>query len=280
MINFSIDFITGQNATDRKEHDSFSEEEVLSPQNSVPSPLSSDDGAAQCSSSPLDKDATIGPTARDRRPGVKPTHSYIALISMAILSTEGKKMLLSDIYSYIMDNFPYYNNKDKAWRNSIRHNLSLNECFVKSGRADNGKGNYWSIHTACIDDFSRGDFRRRQARRRARKNSLSRDTCVSNLPLSYRYNLGYVPMTPTTVGTPTYGPYYSPPSPVYATQTSFYYPPASVGVTPGLHAPYQSQPSVYSTPAPAPAPAPGLASWGCDLYRSKDLTHSPEPYTE
>ncbi|XP_071108020.1 forkhead box protein D5-C-like [Haliotis cracherodii] len=274
MINFSIDFITGQNTTGRKEDNSFSEEE-----GSVPSPLSSDDGGAHCSSSPLDKDTTVGPTVRDRRPGVKPTHSYIALISMAILSTEGKKMLLSDIYSYIMDNFPYYNNKDKAWRNSIRHNLSLNECFVKSGRADNGKGNYWSIHPACIDDFSRGDFRRRQARRRARKNSLSRDTCVSNLPLSYRYNLGYVPMTPSTVGTPTYRPCYSPPSPVYATQTSFYCPPVSTGVTQGLYAPYQSQPSVYSSPAPTP----GLAvssSWGCDLYRSKDFTHTPVPYTE
>ncbi|ESP05636.1 hypothetical protein LOTGIDRAFT_69928, partial [Lottia gigantea] len=96
----------------------------------------------------------------------KPGHSYIALISMAILESTEKKVLLGDIYSYIMTKFPYYNNQDKAWKNSIRHNLSLNECFIKNGRAENGKGNYWSIHPACLEDFSKGDFRRRQARRR------------------------------------------------------------------------------------------------------------------
>ena len=102
---------------------------------------------------------------------VKPTHSYIALIAMAILSSTSKKMILGDIYEYISDNFPYYRNKDKSWRNSIRHNLSLNECFIKAGRSENGKGNYWAIHPANLEDFANGDFRRRRARRRVRKSS-------------------------------------------------------------------------------------------------------------
>jgi len=72
-------------------------------------------------------------------PDNKPSHSYIALISMAILSSRDRKMLLCDIYQYVMENFEYYNNDEKPWRNSIRHNLSLNECFVKAGRSDNGK---------------------------------------------------------------------------------------------------------------------------------------------
>lgn len=106
-------------------------------------------------------------------PDVKPTHSYIALIAMAILSCPSKKMILGDIYQYISDNFPYYRNKDKSWRNSIRHNLSLNECFIKAGRSENGKGNYWAIHPANLEDFANGDFRRRRARRRVRRsNSL------------------------------------------------------------------------------------------------------------
>ncbi|KAK7492598.1 hypothetical protein BaRGS_00016077 [Batillaria attramentaria] len=103
----------------------------------------------------------------------KPSHSYIALISMAILSSPERKMLLGDIYNYITSSFPYYNNKEKAWRNSIRHNLSLNECFVKTGRSDTGKGHFWTIHQNCIEDFARGDFRRRQARRRARRTPTS-----------------------------------------------------------------------------------------------------------
>lgn len=104
-------------------------------------------------------------------PDVKPTHSYIALIAMAILSNPSKKMILGDIYQYISDNFPYYRNKDKSWRNSIRHNLSLNECFIKAGRSENGKGNYWAIHPANLEDFANGDFRRRRARRRVRRSS-------------------------------------------------------------------------------------------------------------
>ncbi|XP_064609610.1 forkhead box protein E4-like [Liolophura sinensis] len=129
----------------------------------------------------------------------KPAHSYIALISMAILSSNEKRMVLGEIYEFIMKRFPYYNNKQKAWRNSIRHNLSINECFIKNGRADNGKGNYWSIHPACVEDFSKGDFRRRQARRRARKSvkNVNRDQFNAT---EYNCNAGYVPMTSSSLG--------------------------------------------------------------------------------
>ncbi|XP_063435579.1 forkhead box protein unc-130-like [Mytilus trossulus] len=129
----------------------------------------------------------------------KPSHSYIAMISMAILSKPSKKLVLIDIYQYIMDNFPFYNNKEKAWRNSIRHNLSLNECFVKNGPSDNGKGNYWSVHLACIEDFSKGDFRRQNARRRARKSSVKTVDGSSN-QFYARHNNGYVPMTSSPTG--------------------------------------------------------------------------------
>lgn len=98
-----------------------------------------------------------------------------------------------------MDNFPFYNNREKAWRNSIRHNLSLNECFVKSGRSNNGKGNYWSIHLACLEDFAKGDFRRRNARRRVRKSSVK--TADGSSDKFYtRNNNGYVPMTSSRIG--------------------------------------------------------------------------------
>lgn len=41
----------------------------------------------------------------------KPTQSYIALISMAILDSEEKKLLLCDIYQWIMDHYPYFKSK-------------------------------------------------------------------------------------------------------------------------------------------------------------------------
>ena len=47
----------------------------------------------------------------------KPTHSYIALISLAILGSPERRLVLSDIYQYVMTHFPYYDNEDRAWRN-------------------------------------------------------------------------------------------------------------------------------------------------------------------
>ena len=41
----------------------------------------------------------------------KPNQSYIALISKAILESEEKKLLLCDIYQWIMDHYPYFKNK-------------------------------------------------------------------------------------------------------------------------------------------------------------------------
>jgi hypothetical protein len=71
-------------------------------------------------------------------------------------------MQLHEIYGYMEAKYAYFaRGVNKSWRNSVRHNLSLNECFVKAGRGTNGKGNYWEIHRACVAEFVRGNFRRK-----------------------------------------------------------------------------------------------------------------------
>ncbi|XP_073410119.1 forkhead box protein N2 [Dendrobates tinctorius] len=79
----------------------------------------------------------------------KPPYSFSLLIYMAIEHSPNKCLPVKEIYSWILDRFPYFATAPTGWKNSVRHNLSLNKCFRKVERSlgkVNGKGSLW-----CVD---------------------------------------------------------------------------------------------------------------------------------
>ncbi|XP_030646836.1 forkhead box protein J1-B-like [Chanos chanos] len=97
-------------------------------------------------------------------PLVKPPYSYATLICMAMQANKKNKIALSAIYNWITENFCYYRHADPSWQNSIRHNLSLNKCFIKVPRQKDepGKGGFWQIDPQYANMFVNGIFKRRR----------------------------------------------------------------------------------------------------------------------
>lgn len=127
--------------------------------------LGSDGDCAANSPAPAAR--VSGGTAKPytRRP--KPPYSYIALIAMAIRDSATGRLTLAEINDYLMKKFPFFRGSYTGWRNSVRHNLSLNDCFLKVLRDPSrpwGKDNYWMLNPHSEYTFADGVFRRRRKR--------------------------------------------------------------------------------------------------------------------
>ena len=85
---------------------------------------------------------------------------------MALYHSQEKMLPLSEIYQFIKDNFPYYRKNTQRWQNSLRHNLSFNDCFIKIPRRPDkpGKGAYWTLHPKALAMFENGSLLRRRKR--------------------------------------------------------------------------------------------------------------------
>ncbi|OZJ04047.1 hypothetical protein BZG36_03557 [Bifiguratus adelaidae] len=112
------------------------------------------------------------PPMSPHRPGM----SYATMIAEAILSSEEQRLTLSEIYVAISNKYPAYrldgtvalssdndgpsdrrpghHTGQQGWKNSIRHNLSLNKAFIKSDRKPcQKKGCFWSVDPSYIPGF-------------------------------------------------------------------------------------------------------------------------------
>lgn len=90
--------------------------------------------------------------------------SYADLITQAIQSAPEKRLTLSQIYEWMVQNVPYFkdkgdSNSSAGWKNSIRHNLSLHSRFMRVQNEGAGKSSWWMLNP----DAKPGKAARRRA---------------------------------------------------------------------------------------------------------------------
>ncbi|XP_034718535.1 forkhead box protein H1 [Etheostoma cragini] len=100
-----------------------------------------------------EKSSTIGGKKKNYQRYPKPPYSYLAMIAMVIQRSPEKKLTLSEILKEISTLFPFFKGNYKGWRDSVRHNLSSYDCFVKvlkdPGKPQ-GKGNFWAVELSRV----------------------------------------------------------------------------------------------------------------------------------
>jgi len=82
--------------------------------------------------------------------------SYRDMIRICLETKEDKRMQLNQIYDWIVDTVPYFRSKNSptestGWKNSIRHNLSLQTEFVKIPCKDDPRQSTWTIEE-CLSE--------------------------------------------------------------------------------------------------------------------------------
>jgi len=96
----------------------------------------------------------------------KPPYSYATLITYAINNSANRQLTLNEIYNWVMEHYGYYRTAGNGWKNSIRHNLSLNKSFVRVPRPINepGKGSYWTVDSRAVEVEQQSRTRTRASR--------------------------------------------------------------------------------------------------------------------
>ncbi|XP_059842897.1 forkhead box protein N4 [Hypanus sabinus] len=200
----------------------------------------------------------------------KPIYSYSCLIAMALKNSKTGSLPVSEIYSFMKEHFPYFKTAPDGWKNSVRHNLSLNKCFEKVENKLSGssrKGCLWALNPAKIEKMEEEmqKWKRKDlaAIRRSMANPDELDKLISDRPENCRRPSKYSERTihMTTQVPSTQGSITVPHLPHQSINT------LSLHSLP-LHHQIPQQQTRITPDSPAPAQTP-------PLHAIPDLSHSP-----
>ncbi|XP_074028904.1 forkhead box, sub-group O isoform X1 [Leptinotarsa decemlineata] len=139
------------------EHDGF-EPQTRARSNTWPLPRPEnyvepgDEAGNKCSGLPVPVPAATVPTKKNSsRRNAWGNLSYADLITQAIKTSPDQRLTLSQIYEWMVQNVPYFkdkgdSNSSAGWKNSIRHNLSLHNRFMRVQNEGTGKSSWWMIN--------------------------------------------------------------------------------------------------------------------------------------
>jgi len=128
--------------------------------------------------------------------------SYADLITQAIQSSPEGRLTLAQIYDWMIASVPYFGQRadstsSAGWKNSIRHNLSLHQRFLKVQNEGAGKSSWWTLNPerkhcakprrrATSGDVKSLQSKREKARRKAESfragGRLIRTSSTNGLP--------------------------------------------------------------------------------------------------
>ncbi|KAH9951003.1 hypothetical protein B0H21DRAFT_776385 [Amylocystis lapponica] len=114
----------------------------------------------------------------------RPQHTLPVILRCAILGSPKKRLTIREIYAAMERKYPYYKTAGPAWKQSVRHHLSLNRLFERQPRppTDPGFGSYWTVNL----DAPPGTKRPRKRGRPSKEAQDDVDTTVSGSPPDLR----------------------------------------------------------------------------------------------
>ncbi|KAI5121298.1 hypothetical protein M0805_003767 [Coniferiporia weirii] len=96
----------------------------------------------------------------------RPQHTLPVILRCTILGSAKRRLTIRDIYAAMEKKYPYYRTAGPAWKQSVRHHLSLNRLFERQAKpvTEPGFGSYWTVNLDAPPGTKRPRKRGRQSK--------------------------------------------------------------------------------------------------------------------